>query len=234
MKTRCSLSELFNSLSVPSDYVHAKLQSVEIDECLEFQIYEVESRLREREEREGKVFQSWSKLHPQAFQTPYSELIELVKRLNPPELKKTWVDLGAGYGRLGFVVEAFAPLSAHIGYENAPERVLETKRVYSLWNLKRCEIIQQDLMKTDFQPISADFYFIYDYGDAPSIRKTIEDLRQIASERPIQIIARGLGIQNEIDRNAPWLCVIPPIRLPHSSIYRTDAVSGTPIYIENT
>ncbi len=216
-----NLESILNSTPTPSNYNEAKHSSILIDERLGFQIEATEKVIQERENSTGKTFQTWSNLSPQAFQTPYSELVELVKRLNPPGDSKTWVDLGAAYGRLAFVLAVHAPNSRHLGYEIASERVREGNRVAALHGIDRSVILEEDLSRVDFQPETADIYFIYDYGKSEAVRKTLEDLRAIAAKRRIQVIARGLGIQNEIDRRAPWLHVFPPERLPHSTIYRS-------------
>lgn len=217
------LRALFEShLTYPSrlDYQQSKIDSEHIDLALGFEIDPIEKRLLEKEVKKGKAYQSWSNLNPQAFQTPYSEWIELIELLNPTPDPKTWVDLGSAYGRLAFVLSAYAPQSRFIGYEASIDRVLEAKRVAQLWEIDPTTHIHQDLVDPHFSLIPADIYFIYDFGNMEAIRKIIEDLRGISRSHSIQLIARGLGIQNEIDRHCPWLTVQNPIRLKHSTIYR--------------
>ena len=52
--------------------------------------------------------QLWEHLSPSVFQTPYSEISRILREMAPPPGSRV-VDLGAGYGRMAFVVEAFFP-----------------------------------------------------------------------------------------------------------------------------
>ena len=175
---------------------------------------------------DGKQEQNWVGLPSRSLLTPYTEIRETIVRLKPRD-GSTLVDLGAGYGRMAFVIAAHFPTLRFVGYELVPERVqeglkgLERMRARGA-TLKNVELLKQDLSEQRFRPVEAELYFIYDFGSRAAIAKTLDDLRAIASRRPITVIGRGRASRDEIERKHPWLSeVIEPEHLPRYSIYRT-------------
>lgn len=95
--------------------------SRKIDERLGFQVDQIEAELLERARKlrpgghlwtlgqglhEGS--QTWIGLDPQVIQTPYAEIVEILDLLDLKCSKKV-VDLGAGYGRMGIVLNVVSP-----------------------------------------------------------------------------------------------------------------------------
>jgi hypothetical protein len=180
----------------------------------------VEAQLpREQLEQSGQEL--WFTRPAAVFLTPYVELRGLLARLGPVP-GETVVDLGAGYGRLGFVIGRHHPDVRFVGYEFVRERVAAAQQALSRQAFTQAQVLQVDLTAPDFTPVDAEFYFLYDYGTRPAIAKTLEDLRHIAARRKVVVVGRGRACRDAIDRREPWLSdVIPPEHYPHYSIYRS-------------
>lgn len=171
----------------------------------------------------GTGQQLWLDLPVRGLLTPYVELRALLARLRPVP-GSTVVDLGAGYGRLGFVVARHWPGVSFLGYEYVRERVAEGNRCLAAHGhaLARLECV--DLSAREFRPGAAGIYFLYDYGTRAAIEKTLQDLRHIARTLPLTVVGRGRASRDAIERRHPWLSqVVPPEHAPHASIYRTRA-----------
>lgn len=218
-------TERIKLLSEPiGSYPEAQARSKELDQTFGFETERVETLLQSLQpQASAMVEQRWIGLATQALLTPYSELAEIVRRLSSwatgPRL---WVDLGAAYGRLAIVLDAFAPLAHFIGYELVKERVDEGRRTLANLGLSHMRLETQDLADPQFVPPPAHYYFLYDFGSQSAIGKTLLDLKKIASQRMITVIARGRGARNLIDRDHPWLSQVkPPEHFPAYSIYRS-------------
>ncbi len=203
-------------------YREAQLHSRLVDEWLGLHVDETENKIAKNaglsweEHRER-----WSGLNPDSLQTPYTEfraILELLK-LQPGQ---TVVDLGSGYARMGFVIGAHYPESFFVGYEIATERVQETQKALERFNYKNVKMLYQDLARSDFVPIQADYYFIYDFGSAQSIHKTLLDLKILAQQRAITVVGRGRACRDQIERRELWLSQLnKPEHFPHFSIYKS-------------
>lgn len=147
--------------------------SAATDLLLGFRTHEIEKSLYEkarlkRPEGSHKTWghylhegnQTWVGLDPETLQTPYLELKEMCELLKP-KTNSTLVDLGAGYGRLGLVLEALYPTTSFCGYEYVSERVEEGKRIFKALNLAKAELHVQDLTADFFCLPPADYYFHY-------------------------------------------------------------------------
>lgn len=156
--------------------------------------------------------QTWVGLDPETIQTPYSELYRMCREagiFNGDHV----VDFGAGYGRLGVILEKSFPGTSFHGIEYVPERVVEGKRVFPTLNLT-----QGDLTAEDFFPEEADHYFIYDFGKVPHIRRLLSQLSLIADKKKFTLTGRGKGIRSLIAHEFHWLT--PTYEEEHFSIYR--------------
>lgn len=203
-------------------YSAEKEHAREVDHWLGLNIEEVELSIDDRKfAKSNSDQQLWLHLEAQSFLTPYTELREIVERLQPRP-GETFVDLGAGYGRLAHVLAANFRGVEFVGYEMVLERCLEAERVLKLRGYHQNTMFCQDLSLPNFQPRAAAFYFIYDYGTTAAIRKTLEDLRVIAQARSITVVARGRATRNLIDREQPWLsAVVKPEHYDRYSLYRS-------------
>lgn len=163
--------------------------------------------------------QTWIGLEPQTLLTPYAELRRLCELIRP-KAGVHFVDLGAGYGRLGLVLNEYNKDIHFTGYELVKERVIEGNRVLKNWNCDRSQLYIQDLTDPGFVIPKADYYFIYDYGKVAHIRQTLKQLEVHADSFNFKVIARGKGTRSIIEHEYPWLSdVYPVIREENFSIY---------------
>jgi hypothetical protein len=206
------------SMSYPEAQRHAGA----VDLWLGLRIDEVEADISFKNQSSGpRDQQKWGGLAPQVLLTPYTELRAMLADVG---LKNSdcVVDLGAGYGRMGFVLAKHYPEVQFVGYEILEERVREAKRCLENHSCHRAKMICADLSATDFFPVLANVYFIYDYGSRLAVVKTLEDLKKIAQTRPITVIGRGRLSRDLIERETPWLSqVIKPSHRGNFSIYRS-------------
>jgi hypothetical protein len=203
-------------------YRDAQAHSEQVDGWLGLRIREVERKLLEgRGKSKSREQENWIGLAPQTLLTPYTELRAMLSFVNPLEGSKA-VDLGAGYGRLGFVLARHYPMVDFIGYEVVEERVLEARRCLENHKCSKAVMFCEDLSAPDFVPASADSYFIYDYGSRSAVVKTLNDLRLIAQTRPITVIGRGRLSRDLIELETPWLSQVnPSSHHGNFSIYRS-------------
>jgi hypothetical protein len=202
-------------------YALEQEHAAQADAWLGLEVERIERELVEAgRAADGKIEQNWVGLPSRSLLTPYTEAREVILRLKPRE-GATLVDLGAGYGRMGFVVATHFPKLKFVGYELVPERVreglkgLERLRERGVATAENVKLLEQDLSTRDFRPIEAEFYFIYDFGSRTAIAKTLDDLREIAAKRSITVIGRGRASRDEIERKHPWLCeMVEPEHLP--------------------
>jgi hypothetical protein len=148
--------------------------------------------------------QTWVGLNPKTLLTPYGELDRMCQ-LVPPTPNGQWVDLGAAYGRLAFVLNDHEPTTHFTGVECVRERVNEGNRLFETHGLTRARLVLQDLTRDDFQLPWADCYLIYDYGRLSHLRWTMAQLQNLAGLGRFHVIARGETIRSLIDYAHPWL-----------------------------
>lgn len=215
----------------PGQWSYAEEQALStlVDDWLGIEAERIEAALAEQAREEGATGARraegqnlWIGLPVKTLLTPYMEIRRLLAQLAPPPGSAV-VDLGAGYGRMGFVLGRHWPQVKFVGYECVAARVREATRCLAPWGYgDRVRVELADLHSPEFRPIAAEFYFLYDFGSHAAIRKTLDDLKRIASSRPITVIGRGRASRNEIERGHPWLSqVVPPAHFAHYSIYRT-------------
>src|SRR4051812_31966969 len=86
-------------------YRQAQLHSESVDRWLGIQTQTIENAIQARysKQSDGWTRQFWIGLPVQALLTPYTEIREILERLSPKPGEKI-IDLGAGYGRVGFVL----------------------------------------------------------------------------------------------------------------------------------
>lgn len=169
----------------------------------------------------GDPQQLWTGLPVQALLTPYTEIRTILDQL-PLRAGQTVVDLGAGYGRMGFVIDRHFPDVWFVGYELVLERVHEGQRGLKRAGCNNAFLERADLGDPSFVPLAADYYFLYDFGARWAIEKSLDDLKSVAVERAITVVGRGRSSRDAIERNHPWLSqVIPPNHFEHYSIYRS-------------
>jgi hypothetical protein len=171
--------------------------------------------------------QAWSGLPARTLLTPYSELREMLFRLRLKS-DSLLVDLGAAYGRLGFLIEAYFDPCRFIGYELVEARVAEGSAALVRAKAQHSQLLCQDLLAPGFElPSTADCFFIYDFGTREGIRQILDQIRGIARTRPLAVVGRGRATRDLIERETPWLSqIVSPEHCGNYSIYRSheDAV----------
>lgn len=197
-------------------YLQAQIHSEQVDTWLGFHISSIESKLKELPDQ-----RIWVSLPAQAMLTPYSEIREILERLRPSPGTRI-IDLGAGYGRMGFVIGRHFPQVHFVGYECVRERVEEAYRCLRPWKYSLVEMQQADLADPHFTPARAEYYFLYDFGTRQAIEKSLQDLRKIALQQSITVVGRGRASRDAIERQHFWLSqVVEPEHYANYSIYRT-------------
>lgn len=198
-------------------YAEAQAHAAQVDAWLGLAISECEAKVGPAPGHE-----LWNRLDAQSFLTPYTELRAILERLRPP-VGGTVVDLGAAYGRMGFVIARNFPKVNFIGFEIDHVRVQEGRRLLPQTGFgRKIDLIQADLTSPEFVMPKADAYFIYDYGTREAVEKTIEDLRQIARTRRVSVAGRGGRVRDVIEKLHPWLSqVVSPEHFARYSIYRS-------------
>jgi hypothetical protein len=194
----------------PELYASAKKHAAACDAWLGLGVEGIEEKLRDPRDGEER----WIGRHPSIFLTPYVELRAILEEVRPRE-GETVADLGAGYGRLGFVLARHFPRSLFRGYEIVPERVNSGREALGRFGAPNARLEQGDLRSLPVP--EASIYFIYDFGSRPSIARVLEELKG----RSFTLVARGRGVRHEIDRHHPWLSVHDPVHGPHYSVYRS-------------
>jgi hypothetical protein len=160
-----------------------------------------------------KGHQTWVGLDPQTLNTPYAEL-DLACELLKPKPGELFVDLGAGYGRLGLVLNEKYPGVKFLGYELVKERVDEGNRI-----LGGNQLVTMDLMASNFELPIAEYYFLYDFGKTEHIRRIMAKFEKLADTHHFKLIARGKGSRSIIEYEHPWLTCQSVLREENFSIY---------------
>jgi hypothetical protein len=195
-------------------YQEQQEHSAKVDMWLELKTEETEAKLKK-----SPTQQLWVDLPVQAMLTPYTEIREILEKFDSEKPIKL-IDLGSGYGRIGFVIARHFPNWKFIGYELVEERVIRAREALAKNPCARISFEVTDLTKS--RPEVGDVFFIYDYGTRRAIEKTLQDLKDIAQAKKIIVIGRGRASRDAIERQHPWLSqVVEPTHFSHYSIYRS-------------
>lgn len=208
------------------DYAAEQAHAARVDQWLGLATAEVEQEVGVTPGQ-----QNWAGLPIQALMTPYTELRFILEQLKPRPGEAV-VDLGAAYGRMGFVMARHFPQARFIGFELDRSRVAEGKRCWESCRTLKPGLAQgletsfrlevADLERSDFRLPPAEYFFIYDYGTRKAIEKTLDDLRLLAQTQPLTVVGRGRRVRDMIERAQPWLSqVAEPEHFDHFSIYRS-------------
>jgi hypothetical protein len=170
----------------------------------------------------GRDLQTWVGLPLQSLMTPYAELLRIVERLSPPA-GSTLTDLGAGYGRLGYITSLRFPGVRTLGYEFVPERVAEGRRIFGALTGTEFQLQVADLSSPGFALPCAHAHFLYDTGSHSTIRSLIAQIQTHARSQPVRVVGRGRATRHLIETENPWLSqVIPPEQHDTFTIYRSE------------
>jgi hypothetical protein len=134
-------------------------------------------------------------------QSSYATLLNILRNTKR-ETKITIVDLGAGYGRLGFVVGILYPQYFFIGYEIIQHRVDSANITALQFEISdRVQFTTQDLSALDFIIPDADIYYMYDPFIVETYHHVLEQLVKIGNRKKITIITKGNAGKMLIDQN---------------------------------
>lgn len=162
--------------------------------------------------------EAWIGLSSEQLQTTYYEFFDVINRINVSE-EETFCDLGAGYGRLGFLLRLLERNNAFLGVELVEQRVNEAKRLIDLYGYKDIRMVCSDLK--EFPIPFYDNYFIYDFGVISQMNYVLEKLAVLSYKNKFRIIARGRGIRTLIENKHPWLAAIEPTYTDTYAIFYT-------------
>ncbi|MES2857343.1 MAG: hypothetical protein V4692_15845, partial [Bdellovibrionota bacterium] len=189
-----------NQLSVSEKSLH----SAAVDLFLGLRVNDIEAKLdrtgsrRPAPQTSGDKQNLWFGLAPQDLLTPYLEIREVLHALNPTP-GEVVVDLGAAYGRMGFVIERHFQGVRFEGYEFVGERVDEGRRCLEKFGALKSNLHHADLTSKSFKIPKANYYFIYDFGTDSAIEAILIQLGRIAlTSGPFKLIARGRRTQYAI------------------------------------
>ncbi len=201
-------------LYVPEYGVGERRHSKYIDKLLGFRIPKIEQKLLNQYRAYDKTqddsnkkkhyggTQTWIGLHPQVLQTPYHEILHfmsLLKKYNP----KKFVDIGAGYGRVGVVMNSMFPKASFVGIEIVKERFREANRMFTYLELANCSMVHDNILEDNFKMPNADVYFIYDFSDPLDLKKILKVLSEKLFKERFFIVAKGEGIRSLIQLKFP-------------------------------
>ncbi len=182
--------------------IHPRMHAKFLDKALGYKIAKIEVKLlqkyrayyKDNDESNKKQHyhgtQTWIGLHPQALQTPYNDIYDALSLLSEFEVTKV-VDIGAGYGRVGLVMNSIFPDARFIGYEILKQRELEANRVFEKLNLLNCEVIRENVLEQGFRLPSAEVYFIYDFSDLNDLTEILDVLESRIEEDSFFLIVKG-------------------------------------------
>jgi hypothetical protein len=210
-----------------------RTHSVAVDQWLGLRIDEIEMKLNRTGSRSPAPDASsarqnlWFGLDPQDLLTPYLEIRDVLERLEL-QAGEVVVDLGAAYGRMGFVMARCFPGSVFVGYEFVGERVVEGRERLKFFGAGNARLFHADLTSKEFQLPAAAHYFIYDFGTDSAIETVLARLYRASRRSSFKVVARGRRAQYAIDANHPWLKRSNSQSPTSYSIYesRVDAVAS--------
>lgn len=217
-------------------YEAQKAHARELDHQLGFEIESVESQLEREVADHAQIREQWIGLPIQSLLTPYLEIravLELLieqalpsgpESLAPPTPWRV-LDVGAGYGRMGWVIHRYLPALDYLGVEISLPRVQEAQRVYSKMGIDPQQLVCADILELDPLP-PFDIAFVYDFSTPRAIQQLLEKFKAQAKKnraesRPFIVVGRGRSTRDQIEREHPWLSQVhEPWTLGHCGIYR--------------
>jgi hypothetical protein len=175
-----------------------------VDVWLGFDIAGAETRVRTGGTATLRAeLETWTHLNPQIFLTSYLELRAILDRLNLKAGDHV-VDLGCGYARMPFVLNAHHPGVAFTGIEAVPQRVDESQRVMKLHQVAGA-IGCVDLCSPDFKLPQATVYFLYDFGTESDLRHFLEQWASRLLDWKPKIVLRGARVRHLVKTEWPWI-----------------------------
>lgn len=137
----------------------------------------------------------------------------------------TFVDLGAGLGRVGFFIGLTRPDCQFIGHELVQERVTEAEMTRLRFGMENVSFRETDLGQPHALRDGGDVFFCYDSFSLGTRERVFSGLREQSVSRPIMIMA--------IEGNGdfiPWVAAQPWLRetVSKGSRWKTRVFTSTP------
>lgn len=124
-------------------------------------------------------------------QSSYLTTLTALRYLNPAKNSR-FVDLGSGYGRVGFVVGLMRPDIDFNGYEFMEGRVnMATNTCNNLGLGQHVHFHTQDLSAENFKIPEADAYYIFDSFSDETYKHVLARLQEIALTQKITVVTKG-------------------------------------------
>lgn len=124
-------------------------------------------------------------------QSSYASVLLALRYLPLPKAAK-FIDLGSGYGRLGFVIGLLRPDVEFYGFEYVNTRVQAANKIcMNLQINQNVHFLTQDLSKSDFQIPVADVYYIFDSFTDETFQIVMAQLEQLALTHHMIVITKG-------------------------------------------
>lgn len=139
-------------------------------------------------------------------QSSYSTILLALQYLNLPQGTR-FVDLGAGFGRVGFTIGLLRPDIEFIGYEIVEARVNVVNQSSKTFGLDRhVKFYTQDLSAKDFQIPEADVYYLFDPFSEETYKYVLGQLNALAQRKKIRIVTNGKArlMINSLVGNQLW------------------------------
>lgn len=166
-----------------------RIQSRMIDQLIAPDIHGIERMLSHKhpsfnkyDYEKSELFensQPWIGLHPEILQTPYALFLELYEYVEGLYKINSIVDVGAAYGRGGFVKAAVFPKASFTGYEIVTERAEEANRLFKHFQLDDCTVLCKNALTEKI--MNADLYLVYDFSNESDIHQVLKILTKKSS-----------------------------------------------------
>ncbi len=121
-------------------------------------------------------------------QTSYSSILLALDRASITQGARV-LDLGSGYGRVGFVLGLLRPDIDFTGYEYVDHRVRDSISVAERTGLTKTAYVTQDLSTCDLP--KADVYYMYDPFSRETYAHVLNQLIAFGATSPVTIITKG-------------------------------------------
>lgn len=124
-------------------------------------------------------------------QTSYGSLLIALDKIRPAQGARV-IDLGSGYGRVGFVIGLLRPDIQFTGYEFVGHRVESAQSSAMRAGISdHVRFITQDLSDKEFVIPEAEVYYMYDPFTNDTYHHVFQRLKEIARDLPITIVTKG-------------------------------------------
>lgn len=124
-------------------------------------------------------------------QSSYTTLLMMLRYLKI-STGAEFVDLGAGFGRVGFVLGLMRPDIRFRGYEFIADRVTAANLIAKNFGVDQHVCFQaQDLSALDFQIPVAEVYYMYDPFTDETYQHVLKQLVEIGAKKRITVVTKG-------------------------------------------